>query len=268
MRSIALAALVFVSSVPVLAQAQIEALPPEAPAAVVVQPAPIEAVEAPPSTTASTSAPSAPVETTGEPEITGYSGLGMWMEQMNLGSVGLTLARPEVEALTGVQLGRDWAGNQALSGALLGGASLNVGMRAHGFLRGPELRLMVGGGDVGGDWAPAPGVDGLELSVQSVLLVRLEAAIGLQVPLGPVVPYVMGRAAVGGAIVDVAVRDARLGGLGTEHVDATVLELGIEAGVGFRLAPGLEMGVAFRGSFLGAESLGGMLTLGFDGSTQ
>ncbi|MCZ7684235.1 MAG: hypothetical protein M5U28_37830 [Sandaracinaceae bacterium] len=80
-------------------------------------------------------------------------------------------------------------------------------------------------------------------------------------------PYVMGRAAVGGAIVDVAVRDQRLGGLGTEHVDAVTLELGIEAGIGFRLTPGLELGLAFRGSFLGNQSLGMLLTLGFDGST-
>lgn len=213
-------------------------------------------------------APSAPIE--GEPDdagIHGYSGLGLWVDQMNLRSAELTLSRPEVEALTGVRLDSQWAGSAPLEHAVIGGVGVHVGMRAHGYIRGPELRIMVGGGDVAGGWAPAPGVDGLELSVQSVFLVRLEAVLGVQFPLGPVVPYVMGRAAVGGAIVEVGVRDERLGGLGTEHVDALVLELGIEAGVGFRLAPGLELGVAFRGGFLGAESLGGMVTLGFDGST-
>lgn len=225
--------------------------------------APVEVVAAPP--------PSAPLvsEPAQEPreDVSGYSGLGMWFEQMNLATLGMTLSRPEVEALEGVRLDAQWEGNIPLQQAVLGGAGLHVGMRAHGFLRGPEIRLMLGGGDIDGGWAPAPGVEGLELSIQSVFLVRLEAAMGVQVPLGPVVPYVMGRAAVGGAIVDVAVRDQRLGRLGTEHVDAVTLELGVEAGVGFRLTPGLELGVAFRGSFLGTQSLGMLLTLGFDGST-
>lgn len=245
-------------STPALAAAQLE-VDVQAP----TPSAPVEVVTAPP--------PSAPLvsEPPQEPreDVSGYSGLGMWFEQMNLATLGMTLSRPEVEALEGVRLDAQWEGNIPLQQAVLGGAGLHVGMRAHGFLRGPEIRLMLGGGDIDGGWAPAPGVEGLELSIQSVFLVRLEAAMGVQVPLGPVVPYVMGRAAVGGAIVDVAVRDQRLGRLGTEHVDAVTLELGVEAGVGFRLTPGLELGVAFRGSFLGTQSLGMLLTLGFDGST-
>lgn len=247
-------------STPALAAAQLE-VDVQAP----TPSAPVEVVTAPPP-----SAPSAPL--VAEPQqpredVSGYSGLGMWFEQMNLATLGMTLSRPEVEALEGVRLDAQWEGNIPLQQAVLGGAGLHVGMRAHGFLRGPEIRVMIGGGDIDGGWAPAPGVEGLELSIQSVFLVRLEAAMGVQVPLGPVVPYVMGRAAVGGAIVNVAVRDQRLGRLGTEHVDAVTLELGVEAGVGFRLTPGLELGVAFRGSFLGTQSLGMLLTLGFDGST-
>lgn len=246
-------------SMPTLATAQVEIVTaPVAPAA------PIETQPAAPA--------SPPIETpqgseqSDDSDVAGYGGLGMWMEQMNLGSEGLTLSDPEVEALTGVHLDAGWAGNSALAQALVGGVSINVGMRAHEYIRGPELRIMVGGGDIGGDWVQAPGSE-LELSIQSVALVRLEAALGVQVPLGPVVPYVLGRAAAGGAIIDVGVRHPTLGGLGTEHVDTGVLELGMEAGIGFRLAPGFELGVAFRATFLGAESLGGMLTLGFDGST-
>ncbi len=254
-------------STPALAAAQLEvdvqAPSPSAPVEVVTAPPPSAPLAAePPSAPVTAEIARAPRE-----DVSGYSGLGMWVEQMNLTTLGMSLSRPEVEALEGVRLDAQWEGNIPLQQAVLGGAGLHVGMRAHGYLRGPELRIMLGGGDIGGDWAPAPGVEGLELSVQSVFLVRLEAAMGVQVPLGPVVPYVMGRAAVGGAIVDVAVRDQRLGGLGTEHVDAVTLELGVEAGIGFRLSPGLELGLAFRGSFLGNQSLGMLLTLGFDGST-
>src|SRR5690606_21447455 len=136
----------------------------------------------------------------------GYSAIGFWAESIDLRSAGLTLAAPEVEALTGTHLDASWAGNAPLAQAVVGGVGIHVGMRAYELLRGPELRLMIGGGDVSGPWAPAPGAAILELATQSLFVVPLEAAIGLQVPLGPVVPYVLGRAGVGLAVADVSVR--------------------------------------------------------------
>lgn len=193
-----------------------------------------------------------------------FVGLSGWAEQMNLSGLGLTLAAPEVQALSGVQLSSDWAGMGALRSPTVGGIALAVGMRAQQFIRGPELRFYLGGGDVSGPWAPAPGVEGMELAVQSVLVFRAEVALGVQLPLGPVTPYVLGIASVGGAWIDLGVRDARLGELGTETVDALMLQLGIEAGLAFQIAPEVELGAAFRGSFLGVESYGGVVTLGFD----
>ena len=125
---------------------------------------------------------------------------------------------------------------------------------------------MFGGGEMDGVYRPTT-MEGIDVALESAFTFRVEAAVGLQVPLGPVVPYLLARAAVGAVWLDVGVRDARLGELGTETLDMTTLELGIETGLGFRLGEGFEMGVAFRGSFLGNESLGGLVTLAFDGST-
>ena len=63
--------------------------------------------------------------------------------------------------------------------------------------------------------------------------------------------------------IDVNVRDDRLGRLGTEHADALLLQAGIEAGVEIHTHDGLVVGGAFRGSFAGTPSYGGVLSLGF-----
>lgn len=209
--------------------------------------------------------PDAPEEQTDDGMLN-YGALGGWAEQMNLSQLGLTFGDPEIRALRGVHLDASWAGNRALAGQTLGGVVLTSGRHWDGFFRGPEARFYVGGAEINGPWAAAPGADGFELQIQSAIVFRAEVALGLQLPLGPVTPYVMGRGAVGGAWIDVGVRDARLGELGTETLDAVMLELGIEAGATIRLGAGLELGAAFRGSFLGVESYGGVVTLGFDAS--
>ncbi len=199
-------------------------------------------------------------------ELAGYSGLMLWGEQMNLSGSALTFRNPEIQAVSGLVLDAEWAGQAALREQTLGGMGIAIGMRGFEYLRGPELRLMFGGGEMDGVYRPTT-MEGIDVALESAFTFRVEAAVGLQVPLGPVVPYLLARAAVGAVWLDVGVRDARLGELGTETLDMTTLELGIETGLGFRLGEGFEMGVAFRGSFLGNESLGGLVTLAFDGST-
>jgi hypothetical protein len=200
-------------------------------------------------------------------EIEGYAAFGLWAEQIDLSRLDLQLRSPEIEALAGTQLPADWAGNAPLRETIAGGASVAIGMRAARYLRGPELRVLFGGSDGEGPWAPSPGgPDGLALAVRGSFMIRFEAALGLQLPLGPVTPYVLGRAGAGAAWIDVAVSDPRLGNLGTETVETSMLELGIEAGIEIRPNDdGLVVGAAFRGSFLGTPSLGGMLTVGYAG---
>lgn len=249
--------LVLVVSAPSAAQVlSLDATPPPTPTPVVVHDPP-----SPPAVRATRPARDE------RDDVAPFVALGFWGEQMNLSGARLTFGRPEVQAVQGLVLGEDWAGAAALAEQGLGGVSLDVGVRAAEFLRGPELRLMFGGGDVNGAYAPT-GVEGIEVALQSAATFRIEAAIGLQVPLGPVVPYVLGRAAIGGVWIDVGVRDARLGELGTETLELATYELGVEAGVAFRVVAGVELGVAFRASFLRNESLGGVMTIGFDGSTM
>ncbi|HJL14894.1 MAG TPA: hypothetical protein RMH99_04520 [Sandaracinaceae bacterium LLY-WYZ-13_1] len=199
-----------------------------------------------------------------DPDLEGWGGVGIWADALDLRGLDLTFDDPEIAALDGVRLSPGWAGNAPLAAHVAGGARLDLGMRAEGILRGPELRLYVGGGQTDGPFHALPGdPDGLSMAVRSSFLVRLETAMGLQVELGPVVPYVLAKASVGGIVLDVAVRDDRLGELGTESVDAPLLELGVEAGVGLRPLPGVEVDLAFRGSFVGTPSYGGVVSFVF-----
>lgn len=263
MRNFFLATLLL--SIPTLASAQTltlavdEAPPPPPPQAVAAPPAPAPTPPAPPAP-----APSAPVVAQDDEEPELWSGFGIWTEGMDLRSLRLEMGDPEIRALDGLELTPDWAGNAPLAAHVVGGLMVNVGMRAVGFVRGPELRIYLGGGSVqDGPWMAAPGHDTLELQVGSSFVFRLETAFGVQAELGPVVPYLVARAAMGGAWIDVNVRDSRLGEIGTETVDGLLLELGLEAGIGLRPTEGVEVGFAFRGTFVGAPSYGGVVSVSF-----
>ena len=195
-----------------------------------------------------------------EEELQGWVASGGWAEGMELSSLDFDLSSPEVSALAGTRIGP----GQGLGNSTVGGVMLGFGMRAEGILRMPELRVLIGGGDTGGSWTRVDG-SSLEVQTRGIFVIQLEAAAGLQVELGPVVPYVLGRASIGGAFLDVNVRDDRLGELGTEHPDALLLQAGIEAGVEVRAGDGLAISGAFRGSFAGTPSYGGVVTLGFVG---
>lgn len=191
-------------------------------------------------------------------DLQGWSAFGAWAEGMDLSSLDFDLSHPEITALAGTQLGPA----QGLGTSTVGGVLIGLGLRTEGILRAPELRLILGGGDTGGAWTRVDG-SSLEVQTRGLFIVQVEAAMGVQVELGPVVPYVLARASVGGAFLDVNVRDDRLGRLGTEHADALLLQAGIEAGVEIHTHDGLVVGGAFRGSFAGTPSYGGVLSLGF-----
>lgn len=191
-----------------------------------------------------------------------------FVETVDLRGQDMPFQAPEIEALDGAGLSPGWAGNEALSALVVGGMSFGLGMRADGWLRGPELRVHVGGGSGDGAFAPVPNAAGFEAAVRSAFLVRVETAVGLQLELGPVVPYVQAIASVGGAFVDLEVRYAGLGRVGSETAAAALLGLGVEAGLEVpcdEQDEGPYFGLAFRGSFLGTPSYGGALTLGFRG---
>lgn len=213
----------------------------------------------------STQAP-APSAAHDDADIEGFGGIGLVVEGFDLTSADLALGRTEIEALSGLRLSPGWAGNEPLRDAIVGGAMLSFGMRASGILRGPELRLHIGGGDIEGAYLPVDGGPaGMELAVRSIFMVRAELALGLQVELGPVIPYVQATGSLGGAWIDVSARDPNLGGLGTETIEAALFGLGIEAGLDIEVDEGTSVGFAFRANFLGAPSLGGALRVLFGG---
>lgn len=225
--------------------------------------APIEVTEAPPSRP--TSRPiEAPIERVPEPGS--YVGLGLLVDHIDLSGHELGFGDPEIAALRGLRLSPDWAGTRTMPRPTTVGASLAMGWRLNPFLRGPEIRAHFAGGDIDGPWARAEGElgEGMELSVRSAAVIRGELAFGLQLPLDPVVPYAMLRGTLGGAWLDVQVREAQLGVLGTETLHVFFAELGFETGIAVRLDRVVEVAFAFRGNFLGPESWGGALTVGFN----
>ncbi|MGE0784696.1 MAG: hypothetical protein AB7S26_03335 [Sandaracinaceae bacterium] len=192
----------------------------------------------------------------------------IFVDAIDLSGLTLDFNDPEIRALDGIAWDPSYAGQHLLRDTVMVGGSVGVGIRAWRYLRGPEIRLQLGGVDYSDEaqlhpLATAP--DGLTFSIQRGILFRLETVFGLQVELGPVVPYAMVRAALGGVWIDVGVESRDLGYIGGETLDAAVLELGIEAGLEVKIPDGPRLGAAFRGSFLGTPSLGGALTMTFVG---
>jgi hypothetical protein len=206
---------------------------------------------------------SAPPSEPEHPELEGSIFVGFALEGIDTSGLRLSANAPEIRALDGLTLEPGWAG-LGPDAQLFGSLAFGVGMRAHGYLRGPELRVFLGGGSADGPWTPAQGTD-LELSMRGAFIARGELAVGLQLPLGAVTPYALLRAGVGGAWLSIDVRDERLGELGTESFHTLLADVGVDVGMDVEFGGGTTLGFVVRGNFLGAESFGGMMTLGFHG---
>lgn len=245
------------SAPPVAPQGAVVVVRPDTPDARVYVPA------APPAPVYTAPTPATP-PAEDDPEIEAWGGLMLNVEGMDLSGLSLDLGDPEIAALNGLSLGSDWAGRAGMSEVITGGVAIHAGMRAAGFFRGPEIRLALGGGEIDGEPVPVQ-VEGFSLAVESIFYLRAELALGLQLPLGPVTPYVVATGSVGVAFIDVSVQEARLGGLGTETLDAGLFAAGIEAGVDVEVDDGCALGFAFRGSFVGTPSLGGAFRVSWGG---
>ncbi len=242
--------------------------PPSAGAVVVVRPEGDARLampaEPPPLVYTTPSSEPAPVSDAESSGLELWGGLALNVEGMDLSGLSLDLGDPEVGALAGLSLDQAWAGRASMREVITGGVALHVGMRAMGFLRGPELRLALGGGEIDGEAMPIA-VDGFQLAAQSMFYLRAELAFGLQIPLGIVTPYVVAIGSAGVAFVDVAVTEARLGGLGSETIEAGLFGAGLEAGIDVEVEDGIALGFAFRGNFVGAPSLGGAFRVSWGG---
>ena len=237
---------------------------PGAPAVVVVRPEDDARVATAPVAPDEPTLAPARASSGSDPEL--WGGLSLHLEGMDLSGLDLRFGRPRVEALGGLALDADWSGRDRLREVFTGGALLHLGMRAGGFLRGPELRFGLGGGQLAeAEGLAAQGAEGFTFAPRSVFFLRAELAVGLQVPLGPVTPYLVATGSVGVAWLDLEVREARLGGLGAETIEAGLFGAGLEAGLDVTVERGVAMGFALRATFGGAPAIGGAYRVSWGG---
>ncbi len=183
---------------------------------------------------------------------------GIFVEEISLGSLGLAFDAPEVNALDGAQvpLAEPWGS------PIVGGFRFGSGARPLPWLRIPEISLSIGGGSPDGAWVGmADGAPDFQARLTSMLLLRAELAGGVELDLGPIRPFALGRVGVAGYFVDAEVRHADLGELGTETLSTAAFETGFDVGVAIRLVDGLHVTAQWRETFGDARWRGGMIGL-------
>jgi len=200
-----------------------------------------------------------------EPEAEREDGIawmrwGIFVEELSLSSLGLTFESPEVNVLDGgaVPLAEPWAS------PIVGGFHFGSGARPLPWLRLPEISLSIGGGSPDGAWVPTTAGEGageFEARLTSMLLLRAELAGGVELDLGPVRPFAMGRVGVAGYFVDADIRHADLGDLGTETLSTAAFETGFDVGVALRIHDNLHVTATWRETFGDSRWRGGLIGL-------
>ncbi|MCA9614002.1 MAG: hypothetical protein KC586_14695 [Myxococcales bacterium] len=148
--------------------------------------------------------------------------------------------------------------------ARYGGVTWGSGFRPLPWLRLPEFRLAIGGGDHDTRYTPI-GDQGLEGAITRTFLLRLELVAGVEYDLGPITPFARIYGGVGMHSGNLKVRDAALGALGRERVIAFAGDVGLEVGVNVFFADenderiGLMIG--YRRGLVGAEGHGAFVGL-------
>jgi len=178
---------------------------------------------------------------------------GMFFDSADIGRLDLRFDDPEVAGLGGTAIDA----GPALRSALAWGVVMATSARPTPWLVLPELRLYFGGASLDAPWAAPEGAPvGIEARAESVLLVRGELAGGVELPLGPVRPFVLGKVAYTGYFISTAVRHEELGRLGDETIDDGVWELGVECGVSIDVSDSVRLDAAWRRSLTGARGDG------------
>ncbi len=181
---------------------------------------------------------------------------GVFMEELSLGSLGLAFDHPEVNAIDGatVPLAEPWGS------PLVGGFNFGSGARPLPWLRLPEISLSIGGGSADGAWvAMTDGSGDFQARLTSMLLLRAEVAGGVELDLGPIRPFALGRIGVAGYFVDADIRHAELGDLGTETLSTAAFETGFDVGLAIRIADNFHVTAQWRETFGDARWRGAMI---------
>ncbi len=211
-----------------------------------------------PSACAETPPPAAPAPPSAPPTVYeregGFVEWGLVWEVLDLRPLHLSPERPgwvpEVArglVLTGDLIPRD---------RLAGGLSVVFGARPTSFLRFPEVRLMMAGGEMDpGELAPVQG-SLLSARIHNFFVLRAEVGAALEAHVGPVGFHASGRLGIAGYFAEAEVAHADFGDLGRMMLAEDALEVGWELGVSFDLEPGLAITGTFHGVHLGAEGFG------------
>ena len=252
-------ALIVVPSTPVAPCAASVAAPIAAPTAaqaaapsLVVQQSVVVSVALPvPSATVAAPEPAAPPF---EPAVAfEYGGFA---DRAELGGLGFTFDAPDgVPAVVrDLRVDLAGAGDARLT---LGGVSFAMSGRPQPWLRGPELRVSLGGADFGGRrFAPAGAPNDVTLALGGVFAFHLEGAFGVQHAFGPLALFALGRVGWGAYFVSARTQEARLGDLGEETLSAHRAEVGTTLGVSVLLGGAWHLEAAWRRTFTGATGDG------------
>ncbi len=143
----------------------------------------------------------------------------------------------------------------------VGGFGFGLGYRPLPWLRLPEVRFRLGGGDAQSEWAPMVGSPGMEARADRVLVGSVDLVIGVEVPLRKVTPFLRGYASAGFASVRAEVRHPELGSLGAERVVDGWVGAGVEAGFNVMFHDHLGLTIAYRHGLYGPETSGAFIGL-------
>lgn len=200
------------------------------------------------------SAPSAPASNDGtlaDPEA--YFNLELVVDLLGLSPLSFTQAGPD-RAPEAARDARLFGGGEVP----VAGLSLAFGARPFPWLRLPEFRLTVAGGDFEGDasgaWQSQGGTGSARL--ERIVVMRAELAGGFELPFEDVAFFALGHVALAGYLVEARLDHPVAGDLGVATLAEDAWELGFTVGAAFRVDRNLRIGLAYRHVATGAESNG------------
>jgi hypothetical protein len=213
-------------------------------------PAPAPAVVATPAPPAEPPRPPTVFEREG-----GYYEWGITFHNVDLRPLHLTPQRPEwvPELARGLMV----HGRSAPHDVVGGGITFLTGFRPVPFLRFPELRFTVLGGEIDAEMTRTQDGSGLSARPYSFVAVRAELGIGVEAHAGPVGFFATARAGIAGYFVEAALEHPTLGDFGRAQLAEDALELGWEVAMSYDFEDsGWSIKWTVEGNHLGAESLG------------
>lgn len=182
-----------------------------------------------------------------------------WGSGFRLGQESLGFGEDvEIAGLNGAEL-------QVPERVNAGGLAFGLGYRPLPWLRLPEVRFRLGGGDAQTEWTSQAGTPGLEVRADRVWIGAVDLVIGFEVPFERVTPFLRGYASAGFASVRADVRHPEIGALGTERATDGWVGAGFEAGFIVNIHEVFGLTFAYRHGLYGPETSGAFIGLSIVG---